>query len=79
MASEYNFPLQPAYRGSKAKNVMDVCVCTFAFGIYRAILNTKGKEWPEPLPGHSQLLPFPDDQQGGAEVCSAWTSPLFKF
>lgn len=72
MASEYNFPLLPAYRGSKAKNVMDVCACTIAVGIHRATLNIQGKDRREPLPGHSQLLPRPDNdvgactQQGGA-------------
>lgn len=86
MASEYNFPLLPAYRRSKAKNVMDVCVCTFAVGIYRTALNIKGREWHEPLPGHSQLLPFPNNHVSVCtQQCWGWAGlqclgfPLFKF
>lgn len=80
------FPSCLPTEAAKPKNVMDVCVCTFAVGIHRTALNIKGKKWREPLPGHSQLLPFPNNhvevctqQDGAGQVCSAWNSPFSSF
>lgn len=55
MASECNFPLLHAYKGSKAKTLMDVCV-RVCYWNNRTTLNTEGKGGHEPPTGQGQLL-----------------------